>query len=149
MHDLLGSKAILAPVVTLVAWTLVMLTWMMAARVGAVQRAGVKLKGAVGGRPGMFDGVLDDRAQWKSHNYTHLVEQPTLFYAVAISLALLGHGGGFALLMAWLYVALRVVHSFVQATVNIIVIRLTVFMLGSLCLLALTVEALIVVVRAY
>jgi hypothetical protein len=149
MHDLLGSKAILAPVIALAAWTLVMLTWMIAVRVPALGRAGIKLKGAVGGRPGVLDGVVDDKAQWKAHNYLHLVEQPTLFYAVAISLALLGHGSGFALLMAWLYVALRVVHSLVQATVNIIAIRLPIFLLSSLCLLAMTVEGLIVVARAY
>lgn len=149
MHDLLGSKAILAPVIVLVAWTLVMLIWMMAVRVPALGRAGIKLKGAVGGRPGILDGVLEDKAQWKAHNYLHLVEQPTIFYAVAISLALLGHGGGFALLMAWLYVGLRIVHSVIQATVNIIAIRLAIFVLSSLCLLAMTMEALIVVARAY
>jgi len=148
MHDLLGSKAILAPVIALVAWTLVMLIWMMSVRVPALGRAGIKLKGAIGGRPGILDGVLEDSAQWKAHNYLHLVEQPTLFYAVAISLALLGHGGGVPLILAWLYVALRIAHSLVQATVNVIVIRLALFVASSRCLLGMTVESAVIVARA-
>ena len=148
MPDILGTKAILGPVVALVAWTLVMLIWMMAVRVPALQRAGISLRGAVGGRPGVLDGVVDDKAQWKAHNYIHLAEQPTIFYAIAISLALLGHGGGSALILAWLYVALRIVHSLVQATVNVIAIRLPLFIAASLCLLAMTIEAAVILLQA-
>jgi hypothetical protein len=148
MTDLLGSRAILGPVVALVAWTLVMLVWMTAVRIPALKRAGILLKGAVGGKPGGLDGVIEDKVQWKAHNYIHLVEQPTLFYAIAITLALLGQGGGLNLLLAWLYVALRVVHSLVQATINVIPLRLTLFTISSLCLIALTVHAGLTVLRA-
>jgi hypothetical protein len=67
-------------------------------------------------------------------NYNHLFEQPTLFYAVAISIAVLGHVDAFFVGCAWVYVALRIVHSLVQATVNIILIRFTLFSLSSLVL---------------
>ena len=46
------------------------------------------------------------------------MEQPRLFYAVALTLALLDAGAGFNAALAWLYVALRIAHSLVQATVN-------------------------------
>ncbi|MFN3389853.1 MAG: MAPEG family protein [Allosphingosinicella sp.] len=132
---------ILAPVVALVAWSLVVMLWMVATRLPAMKAKGIDLRKAVGGRPGVLDGVIDDRAQWKAHNYIHLMEQPTLFYAIALTLALLGAGDGAALWLAWAYVGLRVVHSLIQATVNIIFYRFLVFAAASLALLGLTVIA--------
>lgn len=134
---------ILLPVAVLVAWSLVMMFWMVAARLPAMRAKGIDLKTAVGGRPGVLDGVIDDKAQWKAHNYIHLMEQPTLFYAIALLLALIGQGDGLNEILAWVYVGLRIVHSLIQATVNIIRYRFAVFALSSLVLVALTVNALI------
>lgn len=134
--------AILAPVVSLVGWTLVMQIWMYVTRLPAMRRAGIDLKGRRGGKPGALDGVVEDHVQWKAHNYNHLMEQPTLFYAIALSLALLGGGDvSINLWLAWGYVALRVLHSLIQATTNVIRWRFLVFNLASLCLLGLTVHA--------
>lgn len=83
--------------------------------------------------------------RWKADNYNHLMEQPTIFYAVALALAVAGQGYGFNALLAWLYVILRVIHSFIQATVNHIMARFFVFAASSFVLLALTVQAAIVV----
>lgn len=141
--------AIIAPVVALVAWTLVMQIWMYATRIPALGRAGIKLKGLVGSRKGGLDGVIEDRVQWKAHNYDHLLEQPTLFYAVSISLALLGGGDVWAnVWLAWGYFGLRVVHSLIQATVNVVRWRFLVFSLASICLLGLTVHAGLMVLHA-
>lgn len=137
---------ILLPVAVLVAWSLFMMFWMVAARMPAMRAKGISLKTAVGGRPGVLDGVIDDRAQWKAHNYIHLMEQPTLFYAIALTLALIGQGDGINAIIAWVYVGLRVIHSLIQATVNIIRYRLIVFMLSTLALVALTVHALIALI---
>lgn len=137
----MSYSPILAPVVALVAWTLVMQIWLYVARFPAMKRAGISLKGRVGGRGAQLDGVIDDQAQWKAHNYNHLLEQPTLFYAIALSLALMQFGGGINLWLAWAYVILRIAHSLVQATVNIVRIRFLFFSLASLCLLGLTVHA--------
>lgn len=136
-----NPSPILGPVVALVAWTLVMMTWMYALRFPAMKRKGISLKGRVGSKTGALDGVVEDRVQWKAHNYNHLTEQPTLFYAVALTLALLGQGGGINLLLGWGYVAFRIAHSLVQATTNVILIRFWLFIGGSLCLLGLTVHA--------
>ena len=133
---------ILGPVVALVAWSVIMMLWMFVTRFGAMSRAGISLKGRVGARGNALDGVVDDRAQWKSHNYNHLMEQPTLFYAIAISLALLGGGDAWInVLLAWGYVVFRIIHSLIQATVNVVVWRFLVFFLASLCLIGLTVHA--------
>jgi hypothetical protein len=132
---------ILAPVVALVAWTLVMQMWMYATRFPAMKRKGIDLRGRRGGRPGQLDGIVEDEVQWKAHNYAHLTEQPTIFYAIALTLALMGFGGGINLWLASGYVGLRIVHSLIQATTNIIMYRFAVFTLASLCLLGMTIHA--------
>jgi hypothetical protein len=132
---------ILAPIVALAAWSLVMQIWMYATRFTEMKRAGISLKGRVGTRGNALEGAIPDQANWKAHNYAHLMEQPTVFYAVALSLALMDFGGGINYWLAWGYVALRIVHSLIQATVNVVVYRFAVFTLASLCLLGLTTHA--------
>jgi hypothetical protein len=140
---------ILGPVVALVAWSMLMFIWLYATRIPAMLRAKIDLKGMVGGRGTALDGVIEDRVQWKAHNYNHLMEQPTIFYAVCLSLALLGGGDVWInVWLAWAYVGLRVVHSLIQATVNIVRWRFLVFALASLCLLGLTVHAAAMVIHA-
>ena len=132
---------ILAPVVALVAWTLLVMSWMIVTRVSAMKKAGIDLRSRVGGRGANLEGAIPDEVMWKSHNYQHLVEQPTLFYAIALTLALLDFGGGINYWLAWGYVGLRVVHSLIQATYNRVMHRFLVFGLASLCLIGLTVHA--------
>ncbi|HEU4960256.1 MAG TPA: MAPEG family protein [Sphingomonas sp.] len=138
------NLAILRPVVVLVAWTIAMLFWLIAARIPAMKAAGVDLARLIGGKGTDADGVLPAKAQWKAHNYNHLMEQPTLFYAIAITLALLGQGGGINAGIAWAYVGLRILHSLVQATWNRVAVRFLLFLLSSLALIALTLHAAIV-----
>ncbi|HET9460175.1 MAG TPA: MAPEG family protein [Sphingomicrobium sp.] len=133
---------ILVPVVALVSWTLVMLVWMAIARRRAFAAMGIGWGTIPRGARGVnLDGKAPDEAQWPSHNYNHLMEQPTIFYAIALTLAMMGMGGGLNYWLAWAYVGLRVVHSIVQSTVNIVSIRFTIFALASLCLVGLTVHA--------
>ncbi len=99
----------------------------------------------VGGTGGALDGVLPDSIQWKAHNYNHLHEAPTVFYAVALVLALIGAGDGQNALIAWIYVGLRIIHSLVQATANRVMVRFVLFALSSLVLIWLIVKAAILV----
>jgi hypothetical protein len=122
-----------------------MWSWMLATRLPALKKVGVDLSKVRGSRPGQLDGVLPDNAQWVAHNYNHLMEQPTLFYAVCLVLAVSGWGFGLNAWLAWAYVALRIVHSLVQATSNVVGIRFGLFALSSLVLLALAVHAAIAV----
>jgi hypothetical protein len=136
---------LLGPVVALVAWSLVMLVWMYLARVSAMKRAGISPKGKRGTRG--LDGVIPDEANWKAHNYTHLMEQPTIFYAIVFALVLMGFDHPINLYLAWAYVGLRIVHSLIQATVNIVTVRFAVFALSSLCLISLTIHAVIFLIH--
>jgi hypothetical protein len=135
---------ILAPAAVLVVWTLVMLVWTAATRFPAIAKSGMDLKQASpGGRGQDLDGVLPPSVNWKSHNYTHLMEQPTIFYATVAILAIMG-AGALDVLLAWAYVAIRIVHSIWQATVNRIPVRFTLFTISTLCLLVLAIRAVMV-----
>jgi len=130
---------LLGPVVALVAWSLVMYIWMYVARIGAMRRAGISARGMRGTRG--LDGIIPAEANWPAHNYAHLMEQPTIFYAIVFALVLMGFDHPINVYLAWAYVVLRVVHSLIQATVNIVIIRFAVFTLSSLCLIGLTTHA--------
>ena len=131
----------LAPAAVLVAWTLVMLLWTAGSRLPALSKIGGLKNAKPGGRGQDLEGVLDDRINWKSHNYSHLVEQPTLFYAVCLIIALLGPDPT-SVLVAWIYVAIRIVHSIWQATVNVVSVRFTLFALSTIALVILAIRAL-------
>jgi hypothetical protein len=132
---------ILQPVVVLLAWTMVMWLWMYATRIPAMLKAGIDAKGMVGSTGASLRAQLPDNVSWKADNYNHLHEAPTLFYAVAIVLAIIGQGDGFNTTLAWAYVGLRIAHSLVQATVNRVAVRFALFALSSLALMALILHA--------
>lgn len=132
---------ILGPVIALAAWTMLMWAWMYATRIPALQKLKVDTSKIVGTTGTGLDAILPPQIQWKAHNYNHLMEQPTVFYAVALALAVAGLGDGLNAQLAWAYVGLRVIHSLVQATVNRVMIRFLVFALSSLVLVALIVRA--------
>ena len=132
-------SAILQPVIVLVLWSMVMWGWLYATRLPAMVQARTKLDPDLP-RDIMMAG-LPPRVRWKADNYNHLMEQPTLFYATALTLALVGQGDGLNLWLAWAYVALRVVHSLIQALVNVILWRFAIFMVASSVLVFLAVRA--------
>ena len=133
------AAPILQPVVALVIWSLVMWAWLYATRIPAMQRLNIPLDPTR--PPAELAAQLPPQVRWKADNYNHLMEQPTIFYATALALALAGAGEGLNAWLAWLYVALRLVHSLVQATVNIIMLRWAVFTLSTLVLVVLAVRA--------
>jgi hypothetical protein len=137
------QSSILTPAAVLVVWSMVVMWWMMITRFGAFGAAKVDLKKAPpGGRGQDLEGVLPPQVNWKAHNYTHLMEQPTLFYAAVLILALSG-AAALDVRLAWGYVLLRIVHSIWQATVNRVPIRASLFFLSSIFLMILAVRALL------
>lgn len=132
---------VLAPAAVLVLWSLVMLFWVGATRFPAMSKAGIDpSKGKPGGRGQNLEGVLPPEVNWKSHNYAHLMEQPTLFYATLAIIAILGPTRS-DVWFAWGYVGLRIVHSVYQSTVNRVPVRLMIFTLSTLCLIVLALHA--------
>ena len=134
---------ILQPVVALILWSFVMWAWLYATRIPAIQAAKAPISPEMTAAD--LNAILPPQVRWKADNYNHLMEQPTLFYAAALALAFAGAGEGLNAGLAWTYVAMRVVHSLVQALSNVIVLRFAVFMAASLVLLALAIRAAIAV----
>jgi hypothetical protein len=136
---------ILQPVVVLAAWTMLMWLWMYATRIPAMNRAGidgVNMTASTG--KSLRDDLVakgEHKASWIADNYNHLHEAPTVFYAVAITLAIIGWGDGMNADIAWAYVGLRIAHSLVQALWNRVIVRFLLFILSTLCLFALTLHA--------
>ncbi len=138
--------SMLQPVIALVLWSMVMWAWLYATRVPAMMRARTKLDPTLP-RDVMLGG-LPPRVRWKADNYNHLMEQPTLFYATVLTLALLEQGDAVTVGLAWAYVGLRIAHSLIQAMINVILVRFTVFMIASAVLVVLAIRAAMVVFQA-
>jgi hypothetical protein len=136
-----NAPAILQPVVVLAAWTMLMWVWLYATRIPAMNKLGIDPDSLVRDPDVSLDKLLPPQVRWKADNYNHLHEAPTVFYAVALLLAMVGQGDGFNATLAWAYVALRIVHSLVQATVNKVMLRWALFMLSMLVLVALILHA--------
>jgi hypothetical protein len=130
------THAILAPAMALVLWTFVMWAWLYATRIPAIMRLKIPMPPDMSKND--LNNALPASVRWKADNYNHLLEQPTLFYAVVLIAAVAGAGDELNVWLAWGFVALRAVHSLVQALVNIIVLRFAVFMVSSVVLLALS-----------
>jgi hypothetical protein len=133
---------ILKPLAVLAVWTMVMWVWMYATRIPAINKLPQSNEPGAdqGWTSAKLEALLDPKIQWKAHNYNHLHEAPTVFYAVAVALAILGHGDGINAQIAWVYVALRIIHSVFQATVNKVMARFALFAASSLALMALVAQ---------
>jgi hypothetical protein len=123
------------PVLALVAWSMIMLVWLYVRRLPALVRYAISEA-----RPQSRDAIrqLPPQAQWAADNYNNLMQQPTLFYALCLGIFLSGMSNPGLEYLAWLYVAVRIIHSIVQSTVNITMIRFCLFLasssiLGVLC----------------
>ena len=123
-------RAILQPLFVMALLNLVMWLWMYATRIPAMSKAGIEAQDAT--RDSMQS--LPPEVVRVADNYNHLFEQPTLFYAVALSIALLGHVDSLHVGCAWAFAGLRIAHSLVQATINLIALRFTLFSLSWLAL---------------
>lgn len=134
----------LTPVLALVCWTLIIWIWMYATRIPAMQKAKIDPQAAI--HPGSLS-VLPANVRVVADNYNHLHEQPTIFYALALYTHLAGAGDELAVALAWTYVALRIVHSFMQIVIRRVMLRFSVFALASICLIALAVRDVLALIQ--
>ena len=137
------ASPLVAPVIALVLWTGVIWAWMYATRIPAIVKARMVLDPMMPRGEQMAQ--LPAKVRWKADNYNHLLEQPPLFYATALSLVLLGDQSAASVYLAWAYVGLRVVHSLWQTLSNHIPTRFALFFVSSLVLFALAIKAALLV----
>lgn len=125
-------SAILQPVFVVALLTVVMTVWMFVTRVPSMVK--LRIHPQRGQDTQHLKGLLPTEVTRISNNYNHLFEQPTLFYAVAISIALLNHVDVIHVYCAWAYAFTRLVHSLIQATIDIVLMRFGLFILSWLVL---------------
>ena len=117
-----------------------MWVWMMATRIPAMQKAKLHPEKARHTRGNVWD-ALPSEVRQVADNYNHLMEQPTIFYAIVLIIAVAGGGGALDAALAWGYAGLRVVHSIWQATKNVVTIRFYLFAASTLLLFPLALRA--------
>ena len=126
MHQI----SILLPVLTLAFWTFIIFAIMAPARFYFLRmkhpQTAAHTKNLKGLLPPWTERVAD--------NYNHLFEQPVVFYAIALSIAVINNIEPLMIQLAWVYVALRVLHSIVQITFNFVPLRFTLFITSWLIL---------------
>ncbi|WP_417478031.1 MAPEG family protein [Maricaulis sp.] len=135
-------ETILTPVLAMIVWTLVMWLWMYATRIPAMQKAGIN---AARMKSKSEMDVLPIEVRRIADNYNHLHEQPTIFYALVVYCHLVGPADPLMIGLAWGYVALRVLHSLIQALWNFIPVRFLVFVSSTLVLIVMAVRAVLAI----
>ena len=133
---------VLGPAAVLILWSLVVLLWVVLTRFPAFAKLGMDVsKAGPGTRYVDVEPNMPTKVNWVSHNYTHLMEQPTLFYAVVAVLAIAGDTSAANVALAWGYAGLRIAHSLWQGLVNTLPVRIILFTLSTFCLIALAINA--------
>lgn len=123
---------LLNPVFVLILWTFIIFLIMAYGRVRFLKNpqdaAHTKNIKSVG--PAWLERTVD--------NYNHLFEQPVAFYGVTISIAIINNFDPILIQFAWAFVCIRILHSIVQVTFNLVVLRFILFVAGWLIIAYMT-----------
>lgn len=128
---------ILFPVFGLGAWTLLVLLLIPFVRVRSVRRREISPNDFKYGE----SAAVPPNVSIPNRNYMNLLELPMLFYVVCVVLYVTADGSRLGVLVAWAFVALRIVHSLIHLTYNHVLHRLFAFTLSNVALVSLWVIA--------
>ncbi len=125
---------------------LVMLTFIMAFATGTSRLISVRRKQINPKYYVLLSGdTPPDYVQKIGRNFANLLEVPVLFYLLAALVITLEINNALLLNLAWLYVALRLVHTIIHVRYNYVMHRFMVFGLSVLTLLAMWVQFIMLV----
>ena len=122
----MDQLALLIPVLVLIIWTFIIFLIMAFGRVSFMNNP----QDAADSKD--YKNQLPAWVNRTADNYNHLFEQPVAFYAVTLSIALINNFDILVVQLAWAYVLIRVIHSLVQLTINIVLVRFFLFASGWL-----------------
>ena len=120
----MNQIALLTPVLVLILWTFTIFLIMSYGRTRFMKdpQDAAHTKDLKGTLPAWVERAAD--------NYNHLFEQPVAFYAVTLAIALINSIDLLMMQLAWAFVTLRIIHSLVQLTFNLVLLRFTIFVVG-------------------
>ena len=122
----MDQLTLLTPVLVLVIWTFIIFLIMAFGRVSFMNNP----QDAADSKD--YKNQLPTWVNRTADNYNHLFEQPVAFYAVTLTIALVNSFDSLILQLAWGYVLIRIIHSLVQLTINIVLVRFFLFASGWL-----------------
>jgi hypothetical protein len=128
----MAQTAIFGPVFAMLLLTAAVWTFMYARRIRFINRSGLSSQDLA--VPGKLAEVSPAAVSNPSDNLKNLFEIPVLFYALALLLFVTGEVDATYLAAAWIFVAFRVLHSAVHCTVNIVMLRFTLYLFSTLAL---------------
>lgn len=129
------TSTFLTPVIALIVWSLLIWILLYLRRIPAMQAAKIEPDEAKSPN-GDWKSKMPLKAEAAAHNYNHLMEQPTIFYAFMFWAAMTDNMSQIILYLAWAYVALRVLHSLIQVSTGPVMVRFSIFALSTVSLMA-------------
>ena len=124
----MSQTALLTPILVLVLWTFAVFLVLAFGRVKYTKNP----QDAAHSKD--LKGTMPDWVERAADNYNHLFEQPVAFYALTLCIAVINDFDSFMVQLAWAFVVLRIMHSLVQLTFNLVVLRFFIFVMGWLVL---------------
>ena len=76
--------------------------------------------------------LIPESVSWPAHNLRNLFEIPVLFYALCLYLYVCGVVDSSYVVLAWVFVGLRAVHSLVHSTSNRVKLRFGIYMVSTI-----------------
>ncbi len=123
------QNAIFAPVFAMILLTMTVWIYMYIRRIAFIQNSNL---GPDELAPLEFARISPPRVANPSDNLKNLFEIPVLFYAVATYLFITAQVDTIYLAAAWAFVGLRVLHSAVHCTINIVILRFWIYFTATL-----------------
>ena len=133
----MNQIALLTPVFVLILWTFTIFLIMSYGRTRFMKdpQDAAHTKDIKGTLPAWVERTGD--------NYNHLFEQPVAFYVVTLAIALINSVDPLMMQLAWAFVILRIIHSLVQLTFNLVLVRFMIFLIGWLIIAYMAISQLI------
>ena len=126
------TQSILLPMLGLMLLTFAVWVYMYMLRIGHIRRQRIHPQKLT--TPDNLAGLIPEPISYPAYNFRNLLELPILFYALCLLLYVTGMADAWDLLAAWVFVVLRVVHSVIHCTVNIVIYRFYIYFASALVL---------------
>lgn len=141
VDSMTANHAIFLPMLALMVLTAIVWTYMYMKRIPAMYKVGLSAQ-TYTTRESISE-HLPAKVNYPANNLKNLFELPILFYALCLYLFVSDNVDGLYLAAAWVFVALRTMHSAVHCTVNIVMLRFYVYLSSALLLWVMLLRALI------
>ncbi len=128
----MAGEAIFGPFFGMILLTFVVWVYMYARRLSYVKANRIAAQRLT--TSAKRDEIIPEEVSYPAYNLRNLFELPVLFYAVCLYLYATQRVDTVFVAAAWLFLALRTVHSAIHCTTNVVVARFTVYMCSALVL---------------